>query len=176
MCAYVGTIPLWYVRGLPLPIYGGNTTPVPQIITQIAPATYHQLVQYQIPTRVGKSKGAHLGIFSENPPFFGPESCVFEIALVSLVGVGTYEKILRTFPISNFGWYGPSTNTLYVMKKGVPLKGRVNRGYCCRKHGRIICYKKTMFYCSTCSDDDKRFYYCHGFPGLVQWQGLVLGT
>ena len=27
---------------------------------------------------------------------------------MSLVGVGTYEKILRTFLISNFVWYGPS--------------------------------------------------------------------
>ena len=32
---------------------------------------------------------------ARTPPFFGPENCVFEIALVSLVGVGTYEKILR---------------------------------------------------------------------------------
>ena len=28
---------------------------------------------------------------------------------MSLVGEATYEKILRTSPISNFGWYGPST-------------------------------------------------------------------
>ena len=40
-------------------------------------------------------KGHFRGIFGKNTPFFGPESCVFEIALVSLVGVGTYEKILR---------------------------------------------------------------------------------
>ena len=59
-------------------------------------------------TRQKRKRGHIWGIFGENPPFFGPESCVFEIALVSLVGVVTYEKILRTFPISNFGWYGPS--------------------------------------------------------------------
>ena len=34
-------------------------------------------------------------MFGKNPPFFGPKSCVFEIALVSLVGVRTYENILR---------------------------------------------------------------------------------
>ena len=35
----VGTIPGGYVRGRPLPMYGGTTTNVPQIITQVAPAT-----------------------------------------------------------------------------------------------------------------------------------------
>ena len=40
-------------------------------------------------------KGAHLGGFWQEPPLFGPESCVFEIALVILVGVGINEKILR---------------------------------------------------------------------------------
>ena len=49
-------------------------------------------------------------------------------------------------------------NTHHVMKKYVPLKGRFHRGYCCRKHGQIRCYKKTRFYCSTCSDKDKKFY------------------
>ena len=43
-----------------------------------------------------KTKKGHIrGIFGENPPFFGPKSCVFEIALVTLVGVRTYENILR---------------------------------------------------------------------------------
>ena len=37
-------------------------------------------------------------------------------------------------------------NNLHVLNKDVPLKGIVNRGYCCRKHGGIICYKKTRFY------------------------------
>ena len=40
-------------------------------------------------------KGPHSGYFWREHPLFGPKSCVFEIALVSLVGVGTYEKILR---------------------------------------------------------------------------------
>ena len=35
------------------------------------------------------------GYFWQEHPLFGPESCVFEIAVVSLVGVGTYEKNLR---------------------------------------------------------------------------------
>ena len=49
-------------------------------------------------------------------------------------------------------------NTFHVMKKDMPLKGGFNRGYCCRKHGRIIWYKNTRFYCSTCSDEDKKFF------------------
>ena len=40
-------------------------------------------------------KGHIRGIFGKNTPFFGPESCVFEIALVSLVLVGTYDFFLR---------------------------------------------------------------------------------
>ena len=35
----IGTIPGGYLRGLPLPIYGGTTNPIPQIITQVAPST-----------------------------------------------------------------------------------------------------------------------------------------
>ena len=54
-------------------------------------------------------------------------------------------------------------NTLHVLNKYVHLKGRVKIGYCCRKHGRIRCNKNTRFYCSTLSDEDKKFYYCHGF-------------
>ena len=44
---------------------------------------------------LGQKKGHIRGIFGKNPPFFGPKSCVFEIALVRLVGVRTYENILR---------------------------------------------------------------------------------
>ena len=40
-------------------------------------------------------KGHIQGIFGKNLPFFGPKSYVFEIALVILVGVLTYENILR---------------------------------------------------------------------------------
>ena len=36
---YVGTIPVGYICGLTLPINVGTTTPVPQIITQVAPVT-----------------------------------------------------------------------------------------------------------------------------------------
>ena len=31
---------------------------------------------------------------------------------------------------------------VHVLKKGLPVNGRVHRGYCCRKHGQIRCYKK----------------------------------
>ena len=41
-------------------------------------------------TRQKQKNGHFRGIFGKNTPFFGPKSCVFEIALVSLVGVGTY--------------------------------------------------------------------------------------
>ena len=57
-------------------------------------------------------------------------------------------------------------NTIHVLKEYVPLKGRVHRGYCCMKHGRIRWYKKTRLYCSTCSDEDKKFYYCLGFSKI----------
>ena len=56
--------------------------------------------------------------------------------------------------------------TLHVIKKYVPLKGRVDSGYCGRKHGKTICYKNTRFYCSTCSDNNNKFYYCHGFSSI----------
>ena len=35
---------------------------------------------------------------------------------------------------------GPKT--LHVLKKDVPVKGRVHRGYCCRKHGRKYAIKR----------------------------------
>ena len=58
------------------------------------------------------------------------------------------------------------TKTIHVLKKDLPVKARVHIGYCCRKHGRKIYYKKTRFYCSTCSDEDKKFYYCQGFSNI----------
>ena len=58
------------------------------------------------------------------------------------------------------------TNTLHVMKKDVHFQGRVHIGYCCRKHGQKSCYKNTRFYCYTCSDKNKKFYYCPGFSGI----------
>ena len=57
-------------------------------------------------------------------------------------------------------------NTLHVVNKDTPLEGRVHIGYYCIKHGWKRCYKKTRFYCSTCSDKNKRFYYCHGFSRI----------
>ena len=54
----------------------------------------------------------------------------------------------------------------HVLKKGLSVNVRVHRGYCCRKHGRIRCYKKTRFYCSICSDEDRRFYYCQRFSSI----------
>ena len=58
-------------------------------------------------------------------------------------------------------------NTLHVMKKYAPLKGSFNRGYFCRKHGLIRCYKNTRLYCYTFSNKDKRFYHCRGFSRII---------
>ena len=58
-------------------------------------------------------------------------------------------------------------NTLHVLNKDVPLKGRFYIGYCCSKHGRIRCYKKTRLYCSIWSDNNNKFYYCHGFSRSI---------
>ena len=35
---------------------------------------------------------------------------------------------------------------IHVLKKGMPVNGHVQRGYCCRKHGQIIYYKKKRFF------------------------------
>ena len=55
------------------------------------------------------------------------------------------------------------TNTLHLLKEDLPFQGRVNRGYCCRKNRPKRCYKRKRFYCSTCSDNSKKFYFRHGF-------------
>ena len=59
---------------------------------------------------------------------------------------------------------GPST--IHVMKKDFPFQGRAQGGYCFRKHGKTICNKNTRFYCYTCSDKNKKFYYYHGFSRI----------
>ena len=55
--------------------------------------------------------------------------------------------------------------TLHVMNKDGPFLGRVKIVYCCRKHDKK-CYKNTRFYCSTCSDKNRKFYYCPGFSRI----------
>ena len=57
-------------------------------------------------------------------------------------------------------------NTLRVMKKGVPFLGRVKIGYCYGENDQNICYKKTRFYCSICSNKNKKIYYCHWFSRI----------
>ena len=57
-------------------------------------------------------------------------------------------------------------NTLHVMKKYVTFLGRPKRGYCCMKYDIKRCYKKTRFYFSKCSDNNKEVYYCHGFSRI----------
>ena len=65
---------------------------------------------------------------------------------------------------SNFSDILPTndTNIIHVMKKYEPYIGRVERGYYCSKHRLKICYKNTRLYCSTCSYEEKIFYYCYG--------------
>ena len=46
-------------------------------------------------------------------------------------------------------------NPLRVMKMYVTVLGRVHIRYCCRKQDKKI-YKNTRFYCSTCSDKNKK--------------------
>ena len=46
-------------------------------------------------TRQKPENGHFRGIFGKNTPFLDPKAAFFDIVLVSLVGVGIYEKILR---------------------------------------------------------------------------------
>ena len=62
----------------------------------------------------------------------------------------------------------------HATKKDKPYRGRVKIGYLYSKHDDKICYKNKRFYRSTCSDKEKKLYYCHGFPGLIQRWGLAL--
>ena len=57
--------------------------------------------------------------------------------------------------------------TVHVLKKFLPVNGRVHRGYCCSKHGQIRYYKKTRFYCSTCPGEQNKCYYCQGFSSIT---------
>ena len=51
------------------------------------------------PQKVGQKKKGHFwAVFWWKPPFSGPKKCVSEIQLVSLVGVGTQNKVLRYYP------------------------------------------------------------------------------
>ena len=47
------------------------------------------------------------------------------------------------------------SNTLHVMSKDVLFLSSLKIGYFCRRHDQKICYKKTRFYFSTCSDKKK---------------------
>ena len=62
------------------------------------------------------------GIFGKNLPFFGPKSSVFEIALVSLVGVGIYEKILRPSQSSTLAGMDPLSLVLRGFKHFPPAQ------------------------------------------------------
>ena len=75
---------------------------------------------------------------SQYTPYLLPAaiSIEYENSVSNLTTHYDYPDILHT----------DDPNTLHVMKKYVPLKGRVNRGYCCRKHAQIRCYKNKRLY------------------------------
>ena len=56
-------------------------------------------------------KGPHSGYFWREHPLFLPESCVFAITLVCLLGVGKYEKILRPTQNPTFAGMDPLPET-----------------------------------------------------------------
>ena len=88
--------------------------------------------------------------------------------LPAAISVASESYVSTLTTPSDFPYLLPTDapTTLHITKKDVHLKVRVNREYCWRKHGQIICYKKTRLYFSTCSDQDKRFYYCREFSSI----------
>ena len=88
------------------------------------------------------------GIFGQSLAFFGPEGSVFEITLVILVWVDIYEKILRTIPISNFGWYGTSNTVLSLSS-------------CCLV---LIFFSSESFYLVHCK---KYYQYCNHADNIL---------
>ena len=83
------------------------------------------------------------------------------------VASGNYIITLTNPSDSPYIFTSDDPNTLHVMKNYFTFLGRMHRGYFCRKHGQKICYKKTRFYCSTYSDKNKKFYYCHEFSMII---------
>ena len=70
------------------------------------------------PLKRAKYKKGHIrGIFGKNPPFFGPKSCVFVRALVILVGVCTYDNILRTSQNPTLAGMDPLTKGLTRVRR-----------------------------------------------------------
>ena len=78
-------------------------------------------------------------------------SCYSPDLLPASISVASKNNVSTLNTSSDYPDLLPSIdpNALHVMKKYLPLKGTVNREYCFRKLGRIICYKKTTFYRST---------------------------
>ena len=95
-----------------------------------------------------------------------PGGSKFHLALGTIVASENSVSTLNTPSDSPDILPNDDPNTLHVLKKDVPLNVRINRGYFFRKHGRIRCYKKIRFYCSTLSNEDKKFYYFHRFSRI----------
>ena len=64
-------------------------------------------------------------------------------------------------------------NNQNTMKKDEPCRGRMKGLYCSRKRDEKISYKKRRFYCSTCSDYEKRIFNVKSTL-YVQWFSLLL--
>ena len=64
-------------------------------------------------------------------------------------------------------------NTIHVMNKDVPLKGRVHIGNCCRKHEEKYATKIQGSIAPHALMKTRYFINVTGFPGLIHQQGLV---
>ena len=65
------------------------------------------------------------------------------------------------------------TNTFHVVKKYMPLRFRLNVGYCCRKYGRKYATKRQGSIAPHALIKTRYFILFIGFPGLFQRQGLA---
>ena len=70
-----------------------------------------------------QKKGHIQGVLAGTPPFFGPKSCVFEIVLVSLVGVRTYENIIRPTQNPTLAGMDPLSWALYPLYQFIGRDG-----------------------------------------------------
>ena len=66
---------------------------------------------------------------------------------------------------------GPKT--LHILKKGLPVKVCVHRGYCCRKHGSNKMLQKDKVIAPHAQTKTRNFIVVIVFPGLVWRQGLA---
>ena len=88
------------------------------------------------------------------------------------IASGNYDSTLNTPSDLTDLLPSDDTNTLHVRNKYVHFQGRTNIGYCCRKHGQKICYKRQGYIAPHDLIITRKFILVIGFPGLFQIQGL----